>query len=81
MDKEKAYNYTIERINSIRQQSFETESERKIAKETLEYLEYVKNMFTTTIDIKDLNESFKLPGTDDLINEQIKMNGVVNNVL
>ena len=42
MDKEKAYNYTIERINSIRQQRFETESERKIAKETLEYLEFIK---------------------------------------
>lgn len=44
MDKEKAYNYTIERINSIRQQSFETESKRKIAKETLEYLEYIKSI-------------------------------------
>lgn len=50
MDKEKAYNYTIERINSIRQQSFETESERKIAKETLVYLKYVKNI------LEDKNE-------------------------
>lgn len=44
MDKEKALKFTIDRIESIRQQSYETESETRIAKETLEYLEFIKDI-------------------------------------
>ena len=44
MDKQKALDFTIDRIESIKQQTYTTESERKIANETLEYLKFIKNM-------------------------------------
>lgn len=44
MDKHKALDFTIDRIESIKQQTYSKESEIKIAKETIEYLEFIKNM-------------------------------------
>ena len=44
MDKEKALDFTIERIDSIKRQTFTNESELKSANETLEYLEFIKNL-------------------------------------
>lgn len=44
MDKEKALKFTIDRIESIKQQTYTTESEIRIAKETLEYLEFIKDI-------------------------------------
>lgn len=44
MDKEKALAITKDRINNLRGFIPENESEVKIAKETLEYLEFVKKM-------------------------------------
>ena len=44
MDKQKALDFTIDRIESIKKQTYTTESERKIVNETLEYLEFIKNI-------------------------------------
>ena len=44
MDKEKALDFTIERIESIKRQTFTNESEIKSVNETLEYLEFIKSL-------------------------------------
>ncbi len=44
MDKKKALAITIDRIENLRGFITSNESERKIANETLEYLEFVKKM-------------------------------------